>query len=199
MSDSSQQDVMQILKAATVGRRTAVDRLLMIVYDELHAMAERCLRHECADHTLGPTALVHEVYLRLVDQTQVQWKNRAHFMGVAAQAARRILTDHARAQMCEKRGKGGCRTPLSAVGEPLSHQDLDLLALDEALEQLRKAEPIGARIVEMRFFGGMSIREIAEVLGVSDRTVRRRWRYAKTWLYREVRKGDTRTENGGDV
>lgn len=192
----SQQDVTQVLKAITAGSREAVDKLLPIVYDELRALADRYLRHDRPDHTLQATALAHEAYLRLVDQREVQWQNRAHFVAVAAQAIRRILADYARMHRREKRGGDKRRVPLSMVAPSAPGRDLDWLALDEALGRLGEQAPIEAQIVEMRFFGGMSIDEIAEVLDVSDRTVRRRWNYAKAWLYREISKGDTQMSDG---
>lgn len=198
VSDPSQQEVTQVLKAMTAGNREAVDKLLPIVYDELRALADRYLRHDRPDHTLQATALAHEAYLRLIDQKEVQWQNRAHFVAVAAQAIRRILADYARMHRREKRGGDKKRMPLSMVVPSAPGRDLDWLALDEALGRLGEQAPIESQIVEMRFFGGMSIDEIAEVLDVSDRTVRRRWKYAKAWLFREISKGDTLMSDGGD-
>ena len=198
VSEPSQHEITRVLEAIAAGSRDAVDRLLPVVYDELRMLADRYLRHDRPDHTLQATALAHEAYLRLVDQREVQWQSRAHFMGVAAQAIRRILADHARAHRRQKRGGGRDRVPLSWVKPPAPGRELDLLALDEALERLAEETPIESRIVEMRFFGGMAINEIAEVLGISDRTVRRRWNYAKAWLYREISKDDTRIAGGDD-
>jgi len=195
LADRSSSELTRILETVAHGGEDAVDRLLPLVYRELRVLAERSLRHERQDHTLGATALVHEAYLKLVDQKNVKWQSRAHFLAIAAQAIRRILVDHARTKKREKRGGGRQRIPLSAVFPTMPvGRNLDLLALEEAMERLAREEPVESRVVEMRFFGGMTINEVAEVLGISDRTVRRRWSYAKAWLYREVTKGDTRTQ-----
>ncbi|UCF33673.1 MAG: sigma-70 family RNA polymerase sigma factor [Phycisphaerales bacterium] len=181
-----------MLRTATDGDRGAINQLLTIVYEELHAIAERYLNSERPDHTLGATALIHEAYLRLVDLNAVRWKDRSHFLALAAQAARRVLIDHARAHRRLKRGGDRDRTPLSAITPASLNEGLDVLALHEALERLAEEHAIEARIVEMRFFAGMPVGEIAEVLNVSDRTVRRQWQFAKAWLYREISKGNTR-------
>ena len=194
MSNPGRDGVTQLLAAMGSGERPAVDRLLEVVYDELRALAEQCLRGERSDHTLQATALVHEAYLRLVDQRNVRWQNRAHFFAVAAQAIRRILVDHARSGQRQKRGGGQRKVLLSDVTPVVAERDLDLLALDEAMQRLAQDEPFEARIVEMRFFAGLTIEEVAEVVGVNEKTVRRHWNYAKAWLYREVAKGDTGAE-----
>jgi RNA polymerase sigma factor (TIGR02999 family) len=179
-------EVTQLLKESARGDRTALDELLPLVYGELRRIADRYLKRERQDHTLQPTALVHEAYLRLVDQRDVEWQNRAHFFGVAAQMMRRILVDHARAQQTAKRGSGGIKVSLDDVLE-ISDEQLDsMLALDEALKALEKIDPQKARIVEMRFFGGLSIEETAEALGIGTATVIRQWRMAKAWLYNAV-------------
>ncbi len=197
MSGHADGELTRVLQAATAGSEEAVDLLLPVVYRELRGLAQRYLRHERRDHTLGATALVHEAYLKLVDQSNVKWQSRAHFLAIAAQAIRRILVDHARQRGRSKRGGGRERIPLSVVMPEMPvGRDVDLLGLDEALERLAREEPIESRVVEMRFFAGMSMTEIAEVLSISDRSVRRRWSYARAWLYREVTKGDTRIQGG---
>ena len=174
-----------MLEAIGAGDRTAVDRLLSLLYDQLRALADRKLHGERAGHTLNATALVHEAYLRLVDQ-QVSWQNRAHFMAVAAIAMRRILINHAEARAAQKRGGGG---PLATLSESLAgtsgHPD-ELIAIDRALTKLAELDARQARVVECRFFGGLSHEETAEALGVSEPTVRRDWRVAKAWLAREL-------------
>jgi RNA polymerase sigma factor (TIGR02999 family) len=179
-------EVTELLKESARGDRAALDELLPLVYGELRRIADRYLRRERADHTLQPTALVHEAYLRLVDQREVQWQNRAHFFGVAAQMMRRILVDHARAQQTAKRGSGGLKVSLDDVLEISDEQMDSMIALDDALQALEKLDPQKSRIVEMRFFGGLSIEETAEALGLGTATVIRQWRMAKAFLYKEV-------------
>jgi RNA polymerase sigma factor (TIGR02999 family) len=161
-----------------------------LVYAELRRLARSYLQRERESHTLQPTALVHEAYLRLVDQTRVTWENRAHFFGVAAQLMRRILVDHARARDAVKRGGSAVKLSLEEGHFRPEASEGDLLALDEALERLGATDARMSRVVEMRFFGGLSEAETAEVLGISDRTVRRDWQMAKLWLYRELSKSD---------
>ena len=175
------------LSAATAGDQKAADRLLPLVYGELRRLAGFYLRREREDHTLQPTALVHEAYLRLVDQTKADWQNRAHFKNVAAQAMRRILVDHARKRAAIKRAGDMQKVTLetnlitgSGWGQP------DLLALDMALDRLAKDHPEKAQVVVMRFFGGLKEGEIAEVLDVSSRTVNRYWKFASAWLARDL-------------
>lgn len=177
-------DVTQILKAASAGDSSAADALLPLVYDELRRAAGHLMRAERSDHTLEPTALVHEAYLKLVDQTRVEWQNRAHFFAVAAQAIRRILVDHARKKDSLKRG--GDRAKLSLDERLIAsfEQSIDALALDEALRALADTHPRHARIVEARFYGGLTIRDTATVLGISTATVEREWRYARAVLFR---------------
>jgi RNA polymerase sigma factor (TIGR02999 family) len=161
--------------------------LTPLVYSELRRLARRHLSRERSDHTLQSTALVHEAYLRLVDQRNVQWQNRAHFFGVAAQLIRRILIDHARARQAGKRGAGACLLSLDeALDAPSGGRPLDVVALDDALEQLTKIDPRQSRIVELRFFAGLTVQETAEVLNVSTPTVNREWNAAKAWLFREL-------------
>ena len=172
------------------GAAGAADRLLELIYPELHRIAERQMRRERAGHTLQPTALVHEAYLKLVDQSHVDWRNRAHFLGVAAQAMRRLLVDHARGRDRDKRGGGATLLELdSAAGEAglaVAGRSVDLLALDQALERLAVLDPAQARLVELRFFGGLSVEEAAEALGVSTATAGRDFRSARAFLAREL-------------
>lgn len=167
------------------GDATALDQLLPLVYAELRRIAARQIRSERANHTLQPTALVHEVYLRLVDQRQVDWQNRAHFLGVTARIMRRILVDHARRHGAHKRGAGVQCVSIDDAKELVASEELPLLALDDALERLEKLDSDLSRIVELRAFGGMTIEEAAHVLKVSPSTAKRDWRTAKAWLHRE--------------
>ncbi|MBL8208404.1 MAG: sigma-70 family RNA polymerase sigma factor [Blastocatellia bacterium] len=171
------------------GDRAALDQLLPLVYHELHQQAARYLRRERPDHTLQATALVHEAYLQLVDQTQVNWQNRAHFFGAAAQAMRRILVDSARAHQAEKRGAGVANLPLDEAIGVADKRSADLIALDDALKTLANMDAQQCRVVELRYFGGLSIEETAEVLGISPATVKREWNSAKVWLHHEIKKG----------
>jgi RNA polymerase sigma factor (TIGR02999 family) len=182
----SQQDVTRLLVRLTDGDRGVLDELLPVVYGELRKLASSYLRRERVGHTLQPTALVHEAYMRLVDQTQVQWQNRAHFFGVAAQMMRRILVDHARAHEAEKRGGEFQKLSLDENIDVSGERDVNLVALDDALNLLAEVDPQKSKIVELRFFGGLSVEETAEVLGVSAPTVKRQWRMAKAWLYGQV-------------
>jgi RNA polymerase sigma factor (TIGR02999 family) len=168
------------------GDQSALDQLLPLVYGELRRIAARQLRRERRNHTLQPTALVHEVYLRLVDQHQVDWNSRAHFFGVAAQAMRRILVDHARRHDAGKRGDGIPCVPIDEAKEVAAVTEIPVLALDRALDRLQKVDPELARIVELRAFGGLTIEQAAQVLNISPSTVKRDWRTAKAWLTREL-------------
>lgn len=180
-------EVTGLLLAWNGGDASAVERLMPLVYGELRAIAERHFRRERAGHTLQPTAVVHEAYFRLVDQTRVTWKNRGHFFAVASQAMRRILVDHARARETEKRGGGGRRVTLDVgVATPEPIDDMDFIALDEALTRLKSLDGAQAQIVELRFFGGLSIDETAEALETSPSSVKREFRSAKAWLFREL-------------
>jgi len=187
MDASDRPNITQILKKATSGDDSAVRRLMPLVYDELRALAESYLRQERSDHTLQATALVHEAYVRLIKQEDVEWQNRAHFFAVAAQAIRRILVDHARARGRGKRGGGLQRVRLDENVAVLEERDLDLVALDESMEKLARLHERQARIVELRFFGGLTLKEVGEFLGVSPRTVDGDWRMARAWLRRELR------------
>jgi RNA polymerase sigma-70 factor (ECF subfamily) len=181
----------QILERIDGGEAAAAQELVPLVYDELHRMAAAFLRRESPAHTLQPTALVHEAFLRLVDQTRVQWKGRAHFMAIAAETMRRILVDHARARLREKRGGGRLRVTLQADLALSPERDEDVLALHDALERLAQLDARQARLVELRFFGGLDMAEVAEVLGVSKRTVESDWTMVRAWLKRELSRGAT--------
>jgi len=174
------------------GDTSARDQLLPLVYAELRRIAARQLGRERVNHTLQPTALVHEMYLRLVDQRQVDWQDRAHFLGVAAQTMRRILVDHARRHDARKRGDGVQCVSIDDAREIAASQEMPLLALDHALDRLSALDPELARIVELRAFGGLTIEEAAHVLKVSPSTAKREWRTAKAWLNRELG-GDAHT------
>jgi RNA polymerase sigma factor (TIGR02999 family) len=180
-------DVTRLLVAWRQGDQVAQAHLLPLVYDELRRLAHRYLQRERPDHTLQATALVHEAYLRLIDQRQAQWQNRAHFFGLAAQMMRRILIDHARQHHAAKRGGAEQKLSLDEAVWVSAERTTDLVALDDALTRLAVLDPQQSRIVELRFFGGLTIEETAEVLGVSPATVKRDWSMAKAWLYRELR------------
>lgn len=184
------QDVTQVLQDLRNGDQKAADRLLPMVYDEFRALARHYLAQERANHTLQPTALVHEAYMKLVDQTRVDWQGRSHFFAVAAQAMRRILVDHARSRQRDKRGGGRARVVLDEAVALSPQKDEDVLALDECLERLAALDARQAKVVELRFFGGLSVEEVAEALGVSKRTVEGDWTFARAWLSRELRKDD---------
>ena len=186
-------DITQLLRDASGGDRDAFDRLLPLVYDELRQAAHGRLRAERDGHTLNTTALVHETWLRMVDQTRVAWQSRAHFFAVASDAMRRILIDHARRSRAEKRGAGAVTLPLEeALDRPAApaampdEQADELIALDEALARLAVFNPQGAKVVQYRFFGGLTSDEIAAVLGTSERSARRAWTVARAWLRREL-------------
>jgi RNA polymerase sigma factor (TIGR02999 family) len=184
-------DITQLLGELQRGDSRAADRLLPVVYEELRRLARTYFHQEPTEHTLQPTALVHEAYLRLVDGG-VDWQGRAHFFGVAARAMRRILIDHARARRADKRGGGAVRAPLDAIDAAHGEMPPDeyLLSLDEGLQELAKLDQQQARVVEMRFFGGLNVEETAAVLDVSPRTVKRDWAMAKGWLHRFITKGE---------
>jgi RNA polymerase sigma factor (TIGR02999 family) len=174
------------------GNRQALDELLPLVYQELRRVAACYLQRERPGHTLQATALVHEAYIRLIDQTRVRWQNRAHFLGVAAQMIRRILVDHARAKMSAKRGGQALTLALDESVEAGSTRVADLVSLDDALNDLARVDPQQARIVELRYFTGLSIEETAEALSTSPATVKRDWALARAWLFRELgRRGET--------
>jgi len=183
---TSQEGVTRLLAEWGKGDQAALEKLTPLIYGELKRLAARYLRRERSDHTLEATALVHEAYLRLIDQRHVVWQNRAHFFGVAAQAIRRILVDYARGRHAAKRGAGAVKLSLEDVVETPRQRPLDLVALDDALEDLAKMDPQQSRVVELRFFAGLSIEETAEVLGISPATVKRDWTAAKAWLHRDL-------------
>ena len=189
MSAPSPNEVTRLLAQLTDGNRAVLDQLLPLIYDELRRLAAGYLRRESPGHTLQPTALVHEAYLRLVDQTQVRWQKRAHFVGVAAQMMRRILVDHARKSGTEKRGGEFQKLSLDENFDVSNERAAELVALDDALKELAEVDERKSRVVELRFFGGLSIEETAEVLGVSTPTIAREWRMAKAWLYGQVSRG----------
>ncbi len=181
-----QEQVTQILQDWSAGDPSASERLMPFVYGELRRIAGRYLSRERSDHTLQATALVHEAYLRLVDQSRVTWQNRAQFFGVAAQTMRRILVDHARSRATERRGGAAVRFSLDEALVVPEQRAADMLLLDEALNQLGQIDPRKSQVVELRFFGGLGEEEIAAFLGVSKRTVIRDWQMARLWLYREL-------------
>lgn len=183
-------DVTQLLVDYSNGKREALDVLTPLVYGELRNLAARYLRRERSDHTLQSTALVHEAYLRLIDQNQVRWQNRAHFFGVAAQMIRRILVDHARTKHAQKRGGNAQKLSLDeAIGLP-EQRDLDIIALDDALKLLAELDAQQSKVIELRFFGGLSIEETAEALGISPATVKREWVTARAWLLRQLSRAE---------
>lgn len=178
--------VTQILQDLSAGDERAADKLLPLVYDELRRLAKVYLSRERSDHTLQPTALVHEAYLRLIDQTRIEWQNRAHFFGMGATLMRRILVDHARHHKAEKSGGRETKIALEDALSFPNKKEVDLIALDEALTDLKRLDEMQSRIVELRFFGGLTIEETAEVLRVSDSTIKREWVMAKAWLYDQL-------------
>ena len=178
--------VTDLLRAWSQGDLDARDKLIPLVYEELRRRAAAYLRRERSDHTLQPTALVHETYLRLVGQRRVVWQNRAHFFGIAAQMMRRILIDYAKGQRRGKRFGAAVRVPLDDRVGAVSPPECDLLLLDQALDELTAIDPRQARVVELRYFGGLTESEVAEVLAISQATIKRDWRIAKGWLYRRV-------------
>ncbi len=183
--NSVSDDITSMLQAWAQGDSDAPEQLMPVVFDELRTIASRCLRRESPVHTLQPTALVNELYLRLLGQRELRWENRAHFFALSARLMRRILVDHARARQREKRGGGASRLSLDQVELPVE-PDLDLVALDEALTALATVDARQARVVELRFFVGLTMHEISEVLEVSPRTVKRAWQAARCWLFAEM-------------
>jgi RNA polymerase sigma factor (TIGR02999 family) len=179
-------DITRLLQSWSQGDEVAREELAALVYSELHRRAVAMLRREQKGHTLRPTALVHEAYLRLVGQ-RTSWRNSSHFFGVASQAMRRVLVDHARARHAAKRAEGGLRVELTEALASSEPREVDLLALDAALDALASRDPEQARLVELRFFGGLSHEEAAEVMGVSLASAKREWSLAKAWLFRRLR------------
>jgi RNA polymerase sigma factor (TIGR02999 family) len=176
-------DVTRLLLEWSRGDQGAHERLLPLVYDELRRLAGAYMRRERPNHTLQPTALVHEAYLRLVDQQRVDWWNRAQFVGVAALMMRRILANHARERDADKRGGGAERVSLSLAGDAFQHPEVDALALHEVLDRLAALDARKSQVVELKFFGGLTTGEIAQTLGISAATVDREWSFARAWLY----------------
>lgn len=190
MNDNSE-SVTQILNAIKSGDAGALDELLPLVYGELRRLADSHLRRERSDHTLQPTALVHEAYLRLIGSAEIEWQNRAHFFGIAARLMREILIDYARARQREKRGgEFATRIALDEAVSFYQEKDLDLIALDEALIELATLDQRQAKIVELRFFGGLTIEETAEILNISPATIKRDWQTAKLWLLKTLNAGN---------
>lgn len=189
MFGMSTEGVTRLLIDLSNGKRDVVDRLLPLIYDELKRVAASYLRRERSDHTLQPTALVNEAYMKMVDITQVSWQNKAHFIGVAANQMRRILVDHARQHNAQKRGGDFHILTLNDEIDAADEQSADLIALDDALTELARMDPVKAKIVELRYFGGLSTDETAEVLGVSAITIKRHWKMTKAWLYGQLTKG----------
>jgi RNA polymerase sigma factor (TIGR02999 family) len=182
------QEVSRLLRAWGDGDQTALDRLMPLVYDELRRMARRYMDRQPSGHTLQTTALIHEAYLRLVNQQEVQWQNRAHFFGVAAKAMRSILVDYARTRQAVKRGGATHLVSLDEAAVVSAEPTAELVALDDALQRLAAFDQRKCQVVEMRYFGGLTVEETAEVLQVSPETVARDWRLARTWLLRELSK-----------
>ncbi len=180
-------EITMLLSALKRGDDGAASKLIPAVYAELRRLAGAYMRRERVDHTLQATALVHEAYLKLVEQRSVDWQSRAHFFGVAAQLMRRILIDHARGHLRQKRGGERRKVSLDEVFLFAEKQADELLAVDDSLNQLEKIDPRQARVVELRFFGGLSVEEAAEVLGVSPKTIKRDWSVAKAWLYADLK------------
>ena len=178
-------EVTQLLQDWSDGKREALDKLLPLVYDELRRLAHNYLRRERAEHTLQTTALVHEAYLKLIDQRSVDWKNRAQFFALSAQAMRRILLDNARKHISAKRGKGE-KISLDDAAEISIEMDENLIALDMALQELEQLDEKQSKIIELRYFGGLTIEETAEVLKISPATVKREWTFARAWLYQRL-------------
>lgn len=179
-------NITQLLKEWSAGDRRALDRLTPLVYEELRRQAARYLRRERAGHTLQTTALINEAYLRLIGARDVRWQSRAHFFAIAANLMRRVLVEHARRRDAGKRGGSQVRVQLDEALAVADETDVDLLAVDEALDRLAAVDPQQARVVELRFFGGLSVEETARALGVSPKTVKRDWSVARAWLRREI-------------
>jgi RNA polymerase sigma-70 factor, ECF subfamily len=184
--DAQRADVTQLLADVRQGQVGAAEALLPMVYQELRRIAASYMRRERANHTLQATALVHEAYLQLIDQTRVEWQNRAHFFGVAAQLMRRILVEHARAHNAAKRGGAAPKLELDEALNYFPNRDITILSLEDALQTLEKLDERQSKIVELKFFGGLTTEEISEVLAVSTATVEREWRSARAWLYNEL-------------
>jgi len=186
MSETSTASVTQLLQAWRAGDKTAFDQLLPLVQEELHRLAKRLMSRERQGHTWQTTELVNEAYLRLIGQQQVEWQDRAHFFAVAAQVMRHLLVDHARSRQQARHGGGAQRLSLDDVALAAPDRSAELLALDDALDRLARFDKQKSRIVELRYFGGLTVEEVAEVLGIASITVKREWARAKLWLYKEL-------------
>ncbi len=193
---STPPDVTRLLQAWSDGDETALARLLPLVEADLRRLARACMRHERNGHTLQPTALVNEAFLRLAGARRLEWQDRAHFMGIAARLMRRVLVDHARARGYQKRGGGAERVSLDGALLEAAQRPLDVIELDRALETFATIDARRSRVVELRFFGGLTLEETAEVLNVSSETVKRDWRVAKLWLHRELNGNPHRAAGG---
>jgi len=187
MTTPSRKDVTDLLIDWSKGDQEALNKLMPLVYDELHRLASRYLRHERPGHTLQTTALVHEAYLKLVDERNANWQNRVHFFAAAAQVMRHVLVDYARSRRASKRGGDYCRLSLVEARISSEEKDADLLALNDALNNLAAIDPQQSRVVELRVFAGLTVEETAEALGISPRTVKREWSMAKAWLHKQIR------------
>lgn len=179
-------EITKLLLEFSGKREEVANELLPLIYDELKRIAANYLRRERSDHTLQPTALVHEAYLKMIDITQINWQNKAHFLGVAANQMRRILVDYARQHNADKRGGEFHILTLNEEIDKAIEQSTELIALDDALNELARMDPVKAKLVELRYFGGLTFEETAEVLGVSVITVKRHWRMTKAWLYGQL-------------
>jgi RNA polymerase sigma factor (TIGR02999 family) len=188
MPPNSDSGPTELLQAWSQGDGSALDRLMPLLYDELHRLARRQMRRERPDHTLQATSLVNEAYLRLIDINRVEWRNRAHFLALAARTMRRILVEFARNRQRQKRGGGAVRMNLDDVPDLADIKDPDLVALSDALSGLAELDARMSQVVELRFFGGLTVEETAEVLSISPETVMRDWKTAKAWLLREIRR-----------
>lgn len=186
MADEPRGEVTRLLNALARGKTGAIDRLFPIVYNELRRLAAAAMRRERSGHTLQPTAVVHEAFLRLVAQQNVRWESRGHFFAIAAQAMRRVLVDHARRRHARKRSDTAAGVPARGAAEPSTEPSLDLVALDLALDRLTHKDPRLVRVVELRFFAGLNVDETAAAMNVSPRTVKRDWQLARAWLKREL-------------
>ena len=186
MQRGSSEPVTSLLVRWRGGDKAALDALMPLVYSELRRLAHHYLQRERSDHTLQSTALVHEAYARMIGQNLPEWQNRAHFFGVAAQLMRQVLVDYARNRQAAKRGGSVCKLTLDNAEAEAKHADVDVVALDDALHALAKIDPQQSRVVELRFFAGLSIEDTSEVMGVSPSTVKRDWNTARVWLYREL-------------
>ncbi len=194
--DEQSANVTQLLRAAASGERRDLDALMEAIYEELYRIAIKHMRSERTDHTLQPTAVVHEAYLKLIDQRTTDWNDRVHFFTVASGLIRRLLVDHARARRAEKRGGARQRVSLGDTDPPDLDVGVDLIALDDALKELREINARQAQVVELRFFGGLTIDEVADTLSIGKRSVDRDWSGAKAWLFCQLTGGDAEPADG---